>query len=173
MPIRRPVRPFSRRYGAFDMDSMPPATATSYSPAWIALPTSMTARMPEPQTLWTVTQGTVFGIPAAERRLAGGRLADAGLQHVAEDDLLDLAGRDAGARERGLDRGRAEGRGGQRGELAEKRADRSPGGREDDDVFHRGRILHFARRSNRGRSGRALFRGFELPARRGPSSPSQ
>jgi hypothetical protein len=33
------------------MDSMPPATATSYSPTWIALPTSITARMPEPQTL--------------------------------------------------------------------------------------------------------------------------
>ncbi len=64
LPMRRPVRAFSSRYGAFDIDSMPPATATSYSPAAIALPTSMTARMPEPQTLCTVTQGTVFGMPA-------------------------------------------------------------------------------------------------------------
>jgi hypothetical protein len=46
------------------MDSMPPATATSYSPAWIALPASMTARIPEPQTLCTVTHGTLSGIPA-------------------------------------------------------------------------------------------------------------
>src|SRR5262245_49493362 len=64
LPIRSPVLAFSRRYGAFDMDSIPPATATSYSPAWMAFDASMTARMPEPQTLWTVTQGTVFGMPA-------------------------------------------------------------------------------------------------------------
>ncbi len=72
LPIRRPVRPFSRRYGAFDMDSIPPATATSYSPAWMALPTSITARMPEPHTLWTVTQGTVFGTPAPSEACRAG-----------------------------------------------------------------------------------------------------
>ena len=64
LPMRRPVRAFSSRYGELDIDSMPPATARSYSPAWIALPASMTARIPEPQTLWTVTHGTVFGTPA-------------------------------------------------------------------------------------------------------------
>ena len=46
------------------MDSMPPATASSYSPAAIALDASMTARMPEPQTLWRVMHGTLSGIPA-------------------------------------------------------------------------------------------------------------
>ncbi len=91
MPIRSPVRAFSSRYGAFDMDSIPPATATSYSPAWMALPASITARIPDPQTLWTVTQGTVFGMPAADRGLPGRRLADPGLEDVAEDHLLDLA----------------------------------------------------------------------------------
>src|ERR1700693_2904017 len=47
------------------MDSMPPATARSYSPAMIALPTPIAARMPDPHTLWTVTQGTELGMPAA------------------------------------------------------------------------------------------------------------
>src|SRR5688572_18958239 len=46
------------------MDSMPPATAVSYSPARIAFAASMTARIPEPHTLETVTHGTEFGIPA-------------------------------------------------------------------------------------------------------------
>ena len=72
LPMRSPVRAFSSRYGALDMDSMPPATATSYSPAWMALPASMTARMPEPQTLWTVTHGTVFGMPAPSEACRAG-----------------------------------------------------------------------------------------------------
>src|SRR5262245_28929031 len=46
------------------MDSMPPATASSYSPARMALDASMTARIPEPQTLCSVMQGTLTGIPA-------------------------------------------------------------------------------------------------------------
>ena len=64
LPIRYPVRARSSRYGAFDIDSIPPATATSYSPARIAFDTSMTARIPDPQTLETVTHGTELGIPA-------------------------------------------------------------------------------------------------------------
>ena len=74
--MRSPVRALSSRYGALDIDSMPPATATSYSPAWIALPASMTARMPEPQTLWTVTHGTVFGMPAPSEAWRAGAWPD-------------------------------------------------------------------------------------------------
>ncbi len=63
-PMRYPVRAFLRRYGAFDIDSIPPATARSYSPARMPLAASITARMPEPQTLWSVTHGTESGMPA-------------------------------------------------------------------------------------------------------------
>ncbi len=52
------------KYGAFDMLSMPPATTTSASPSAITRAPSITASSPEPQTLFTVTHGTVLGIPA-------------------------------------------------------------------------------------------------------------
>ena len=52
------------RYGAFDMLSMPPATMTLASPALICVVASITALSPEPQTLFTVVHGTLFGIPA-------------------------------------------------------------------------------------------------------------
>ena len=51
-------------------------------------------------------------------------------------DELDVAGRDAGALERGLDRGRAELRRGNRRERAEKASDSGAGGTDDDDVTH-------------------------------------
>ncbi len=63
-PIRRPSRPFGTRYGAFDIDSMPPATTTENSDVRRALAPSMTARSPDPQTLWTVTQPAAGGSPA-------------------------------------------------------------------------------------------------------------
>jgi hypothetical protein len=47
------------------MLSCPPATTTSASPARIACAASMTAFKPDPHTLFTVNEGTVFGIPAA------------------------------------------------------------------------------------------------------------
>jgi hypothetical protein len=47
-----------------DIDSMPPATITSASPALMAWAASMTVLRPEPQTLFTVVQGTRFGMPA-------------------------------------------------------------------------------------------------------------
>ena len=50
----------------------------------------------------------LFRDSRADRGLAGGRLADAGLQHLAHDHVLDLAGLEPGPLERGLDRDRAE-----------------------------------------------------------------
>src|ERR687895_2725078 len=51
-------------YGAFDIDSMPPATATSMSPARTAWSTIPAERIPEAHTLFTVSEETSLGIPA-------------------------------------------------------------------------------------------------------------
>ncbi len=59
MPVREPIR----RCGAFDIDSMPPATTTVRSPALMACAASMMALSPEPHTLLMVTEGTESGIP--------------------------------------------------------------------------------------------------------------
>ena len=47
------------------IDSIPPATTTSCSPAAIALAPNTTAFSPEPHTLLMVTAPTAGGIPAA------------------------------------------------------------------------------------------------------------
>ena len=62
-PIRKPKRAFGSRYGAWLIDSMPPVTATSESPARIAWSARPSERMPEAQTLLIVSEGTSFGIP--------------------------------------------------------------------------------------------------------------
>ena len=64
-PIRKPKRAPGSRYGAFDIDSMPPATPTSSSPARTARSATPIARMPEAQTLLIVSEGTSLGIPAS------------------------------------------------------------------------------------------------------------
>ena len=53
------------------------------------------ALRPERQTLLTVVAGTVMGMPAFDRGLAGGHLAGAGQQHLAHEDVVDLLGGDA------------------------------------------------------------------------------
>ena len=63
-PIRKPNRASLSRYGAFDIDSMPPPTPTSRSPARIAWSSSPVARIPEAQTLLIVSDEISFGIPA-------------------------------------------------------------------------------------------------------------
>jgi hypothetical protein len=62
--MRAPVRSECVKYGALDIDSIPPATMTSASPSAMTRAPSMTDSSPEPHTLFTVTQGTVFGMPA-------------------------------------------------------------------------------------------------------------
>ena len=81
MPVREP----SSRCGALVIDSMPPATTMSAEPALIASWPSITAFMPEPQTLLMVVAPVATGMPARDRRLARGRLAEAGRQHAAHD----------------------------------------------------------------------------------------
>jgi hypothetical protein len=58
-----PNRAFGRRYGAFDIDSIPPATITSCSPARIITSASVAARMPEAHTLLIVSEPTVGPSP--------------------------------------------------------------------------------------------------------------
>ena len=62
--MRKPNRAPGSRYGAFDIDSMPPVTPSSRSPARIAWSARPIVRMPEAQTLLIVSEGTSFGIPA-------------------------------------------------------------------------------------------------------------
>src|SRR3954470_18497894 len=64
-PIRYPERAFGSAYGAFDIDSMPPVTTTSTSPARIIESAISTARMDDAQTLFTASAGTSSGSPAA------------------------------------------------------------------------------------------------------------
>ena len=63
-PMRKPNRAPGSRYGAFDIDSIPPATPISRSPARIAWSATPIVRIPEAQTLFTVSDGTSRGIPA-------------------------------------------------------------------------------------------------------------
>jgi hypothetical protein len=50
--------------GARDMDSTPPAIASSASPQRIARPAWVTASSPEPHRRFTVVPGTLSGSPA-------------------------------------------------------------------------------------------------------------
>ena len=47
------------------MDSIPPATTTSYSPSLISCDASAMASRPDRHTLFTVSAGTLMGMPAA------------------------------------------------------------------------------------------------------------
>ncbi len=63
-PMRKPNRACLSRYGALDIDSMPPPTPTSMSPARIAESIIPAARIPEAQTLLIVSEETSLGMPA-------------------------------------------------------------------------------------------------------------
>src|SRR4051812_15734797 len=63
-PMRKPKRACLSRYGAWLIDSIPPPTPTSRSPARIAASRMPAARTPEAHTLLTVSEETSFGIPA-------------------------------------------------------------------------------------------------------------
>jgi hypothetical protein len=64
LPNLVPVREFISTCGALVIDSMPPATTTSTEPALMASCASITAFMPEPQTLLMVVQAADVGTPA-------------------------------------------------------------------------------------------------------------
>ena len=62
-PYLKPSRDFGSRCGAFVIDSIPPATTTSYSPARISWSASAIAFRPDRQTLLIVMAGTFIGMP--------------------------------------------------------------------------------------------------------------
>src|SRR3972149_7406500 len=64
LPRRYPVRPFFRMYGAWLIDSIPPATTTSNSSVATAWAASITAFSPEPHILLIVIAPAETGIPA-------------------------------------------------------------------------------------------------------------
>ncbi len=63
--MRAPVRALGTAYGAVDIDSNPPASATSISPARISTSARCTAFRPDKQTLLRVIAGIVIGTPPA------------------------------------------------------------------------------------------------------------
>ena len=64
-PYLVPVRELASRCGAWVIDSMPPATTISNSPARISWSASAMASRPERQTLLRVNEGTDIGMPPA------------------------------------------------------------------------------------------------------------
>jgi hypothetical protein len=64
-PSRYPHLAFFSRKGALLIDSIPPATIKSASPAVMAWAARATAFNPDPQTLLTVNDGMLSGMPAA------------------------------------------------------------------------------------------------------------
>jgi hypothetical protein len=64
LPSRSPKRAPGTRNGAWFIDSMPPATTISASPALISAAASMIDLRPEPQTRLMVVAGVVSGRPA-------------------------------------------------------------------------------------------------------------
>ncbi len=107
-PYLKPSRDFGSRWGALVIDSMPPATTISTSPARISWSAIAIALRPERHTLLMVIDGMVIGMPAATAGRAGGVLAGTGLDDLAHDHVVDLVAGDAGLLERALDGDAAE-----------------------------------------------------------------
>src|SRR5262249_37901417 len=85
--------------------------------------------------------GNRVGDSRTERRLAGGSLADSGLEDVAHDDLLHLVRFDSRFFQGATDGGGAQGRGGERRKLSKKRTDGRPLRGENHYLFHGRPIL--------------------------------
>ena len=64
-PYLNPSRDFGSRWGALVIDSMPPATTISTSPARISWSAIAIALSPDRQTLLMVIDGTLIEIPPA------------------------------------------------------------------------------------------------------------
>ena len=124
LPMRYPARALGSRYGAPVIDSMPPATTTSASPAWIIWSARYNAFDARQAHLVDGDRRHAHRDAGLDRGLAGGDLALPGLEHLAHDHVVDLVGADTGALERALDRDTAEILRAERGE-ARPRACRS------------------------------------------------
>ena len=88
-PYLKPSRDFGSRCGALVIDSMPPATTISTSPARISWSAIAIALRPERQTLLIVIDGT-SSESAGHAGGAGGVLPGAGQDDLAHDQVVDL-----------------------------------------------------------------------------------
>ena len=131
-PYLNPSRDFGSRWGALVIDSMPPATTISTSPARISWSAIAIALRPDRHTLLMVIDGMLIGIPPATAGGAGGVLPGAGQDDLAHDHVVDLVGGDAGLLEGALDGDPAEVGGGEVLQPAEEAADRGAGSGDDD-----------------------------------------
>ncbi len=89
-PSLYPARAFGNKYGAFDIDSMPPATKRSFDPARRRSWANSTDFIPEPQTLLIVVHGTPSGRPALmDACRAGACPSPAGRTHPISSSWTD------------------------------------------------------------------------------------
>ena len=103
LPYLKPDRDFGSRCGAWVIDSIPPATTMSHSPARISWSANAIAFRPERHTLFTVMAGTDIADPALDRRLPSGELAGARLQDLPHHHVVDLLGTHPGTFQGGRD----------------------------------------------------------------------
>ena len=94
--------------GASDIDSWPPATMIVGVAVGDLLHAERDGAQARAAELVEAPGGLLLRHAGGHRGLAGRVLALAGGEDLAEDDLVDLAGVDLGARQRRLDRGGAE-----------------------------------------------------------------
>ena len=123
------------------MLSMPPAATMLLSPVRICWAASATERRPEPQSWLMLKAVFSSGMPAARAAWRAGSMTLASGKNLAEDQLVHVRGRDAGALERAFHRDGGEFMRGQRAQRAVEAADRRAGGGCDNDVGHVGLSL--------------------------------
>ena len=114
------------------MDSMPPATITSYSPSRTSCDASAMASRPDRQTLLTVSAGMSIGDAGRDGGLPGRDLPGAGLQHLAHDHVLHLVRADSGPPQGPGDRDAAQFAGRLAGEGPQQAAHRCARAADDD-----------------------------------------
>ncbi len=147
-------------YGALDMDSMPPATATSRSPARTAWSTMPAARMPDAQTLFTVSDETSLGMPPLICAWREGTWPWPACSTCPKTTCWTSSGLTSDALERVLDDVAAQVGGVLGGQCAAHLPERGAGGAEDHGLGHGGlRLLR------RGRNGAADVTGRDLRSR--------
>ena len=120
------------RCGALVIDSCPPATTISNSPARISWSASAIASSPDRHTLLMVSAGTVIGMPALTAAWRAGIWPAPAVQHLAHDHVVDLVRAARRPLERALDRDAAEVGAGEVLERAEQAAHRGAGSGDDD-----------------------------------------
>ena len=135
-PMRKPKRALGSMYGAQDIDSMPPPTPTSTSPARICASRMPTARTLEAQTLLIVSEETSLGMPALICAWREGIWPWPACRTWPMITWPTSLAADVRALERRLDRDAAELGGVERGQAAAHLADRGAGGAEDDGLGH-------------------------------------